>query len=136
MRSRSFYCIALLVLLSQDAGWGSAQEVGADWVQTRFVDKEHITAPTGISVSPDGVVFVSCDPNATTNIGRRVGKVVRCEDTDGDGKVSKEEFAVAFHSTQASHTHPTPIPHPSHTYLTLCSCSGARRALWVRPSDS
>ena len=85
MRSRSFYCIALLVLLSQDAGWGSAQEVGADWVQTRFVDKEHITAPTGISVSPDGVVFVSCDPNATTNIGRRVGKVVRCEDTDGDG---------------------------------------------------
>ena len=41
----------------------------------------------------------------------KVDRMVGVADTDGDGKVSKAEFAVAFHSTQAG-THPTPIRHP------------------------
>ncbi len=64
-------------------------------VQKPFVESPHIVAPTGLSVSPQGVVFVSCDPNGVTNKMKRVGKVVRCEDVDGDGKADKFSNFVA-----------------------------------------
>ena len=54
-------------------------------VQSRFVEPGQLIAPTGISVSPEGVAYVSCDPNGTTNQKSKAGKVVRCEDTNGDG---------------------------------------------------
>ncbi|MEM7558054.1 MAG: hypothetical protein AAF394_02935 [Planctomycetota bacterium] len=57
--------------------------------QHRFASAPDINAPTGISVSPEGVAFVSCDINGVTNRKRRVGRVVRCEDTDDDGKADK-----------------------------------------------
>ena len=34
-------------------------------------------------------MFVSCDVNGNTNRQRGAGKVVRCEDTDGDGKADR-----------------------------------------------
>ena len=65
--------------------------------------KEHITAPTGIAVSPEGVVFVSCDINGTTSQRRKVGKVVRCEDTDGDGVADKfSNFVEGIDSPRGS----------------------------------
>ncbi|MAT49562.1 MAG: hypothetical protein CMK32_00040, partial [Porticoccaceae bacterium] len=74
-----------------------------DLVQKRFVTKKHITAPTGISVSPQGVVFVSCDINGTTNQRRKAGKVVRCEDTDGDGAADKfSNFVEGIDSPRGS----------------------------------
>ena len=66
-------------------GFSHADDLTPGLVQNRFVTKQHIIAPTGIAVSPQGVVFVSCDINGTTNTRRNVGKVVRCEDTNDDG---------------------------------------------------
>lgn len=72
-------------------------------VQTQFVANLHITAPTGISVSPLGVVFVSCDVNGVTNTKRNAGKVVRCEDTNGDGRADKfSDFLAGIDSPRDS----------------------------------
>ncbi|MEM7014175.1 MAG: HEAT repeat domain-containing protein, partial [Verrucomicrobiota bacterium] len=72
-------------------------------VQSQFVGKKHISAPTGISVSPQGVVFVSCDINGTTTIQSGVGRVVRCEDTDGDGVADKfSNFVEGIDSPRGS----------------------------------
>lgn len=90
MRSSSHWrqylrCGFLATLISGGESQAQDDEAAPAFVSTRFVAQEHITAPTGISVSPEGVVFVSCDPNGTRNQRQRSGKVVRCEDTDGDG---------------------------------------------------
>lgn len=75
-----------VLLLSSIAGLASADDLLVPGlVRTRFVTSEHITSPTGIAVSPEGVAFVSCDVNGATNEKRRAGTVVRCEDTNGDG---------------------------------------------------
>lgn len=72
-------------------------------IQTRFAEAPQITSPTGVSVSPGGVVFVSCDPNGVTNTKRLAGKVVRCEDTDGDGRADKfSTFIDAIDSPRGS----------------------------------
>ena len=71
--------------------------------QSRFVSQDHITAPTGISVSPHGVAYVSCDTNATTNEKPQVGRVVRCEDTNSDGVADKfSNFVEGIDSPRGS----------------------------------
>ena len=87
---------ALVVLI---AAWGVAGGVRAEdlqegLIQTRFVSSEQITAPTGISVSPEGVAFVSCDPNGISGQKSGLGRVVRCEDTDDDGAADKFSLFV------------------------------------------
>ncbi|MFT5129344.1 MAG: hypothetical protein ACI8W8_002966, partial [Rhodothermales bacterium] len=57
--------------------------------QQVFVDQEHISSPAGMCVSPEGVVYVSCDRNGASNTKMEIGRVVRCEDTDGDGVADK-----------------------------------------------
>ncbi len=93
----------VILLLSSVAGLSRADDLKPGLVQNQFVSKPHITAPTGISVSPEGVVFVSCDMNGTTNTKRRAGKVVRCEDTDGDGQADKfSSFVESIDSPRGS----------------------------------
>ncbi len=95
--------LLLAVLLCTSANVLHADEVKPGLVQSRFVTSKHITAPTGIAVSPEGVVFVSCDVNGTTNTKRGAGKVVRCEDTDGDGRADKfSNFVVGIDSPRGS----------------------------------
>ena len=57
--------------------------------RTRFVDKDKINAPTGMAVSPEGVVYVASDPNGARSGLEGVGKVYRCEDSTGDGIADK-----------------------------------------------
>ena len=76
--------IVIALVLAASLTISRAEDPDPALTQSRFVTEENITAPTGISVSPNGVVFVSSDPNGTTRQGRKVGKVIRCEDTDGD----------------------------------------------------
>ena len=57
--------------------------------KTRFVDKDQINAPTGMAVSPEGVVYISSDPNGARSGLEGVGKVYRCEDSTGDGVADK-----------------------------------------------
>lgn len=85
---------AVVVLLLGSPAVSRADEA-AGLVQKTFVARPHITAPTGVAVSPQGVVFVSCDPNGVTPAQRKAGKVVRCEDTDGDGQADKFSNFVA-----------------------------------------
>ena len=98
---RAIACSAILLLVAPRLS--AEEESEPEFVQQRFVTNEHITAPTGVSVSPEGVVFVSCDPNGTTNTRGRVGKVVRCEDTDGDGVADRfSNFVEGIDSPRGS----------------------------------
>lgn len=95
--------LVIILLLSCTSEWSLADENTPGLVQKQFVTKPHITAPTGISVSPQGVVFVSCDINGATNTKRNSGKVVRCEDTDGDGQADKfSNFVSGIDSPRGS----------------------------------
>ena len=81
--------LRVVVLLSVAPGTSHADGIGEGLKQSQFVTKPHITAATGIAVSPQGVAFVSCDVNGVTNDKRGAGRVVRCEDTDGDGRADR-----------------------------------------------
>ncbi len=103
--ARNFDGILMRAVLTFLMLYGSlrAEEKVSKFVRTRFATSEHITAPTGISVSPEGVAFVSCDPNGMTNHRQKVGKVVRCEDTDGDGVADKfSDFVSNIDSPRGS----------------------------------
>ncbi len=50
-----------------------------------FARPPEATYPTGMSVSPMGEVYVSLDLNSSLDRKPNRGKIVRCEDTDGDG---------------------------------------------------
>ncbi|MCM8531155.1 MAG: hypothetical protein NE330_08355, partial [Lentisphaeraceae bacterium] len=83
---KKLICGALLASLS----FLNAQKVDVSGAKvTRFVDHKNITAPAGMSVSPEGVVYVSSDPNAARSGLLDVGKIYRCEDTDKDGVADK-----------------------------------------------
>jgi putative membrane-bound dehydrogenase-like protein len=61
-------------------------EVKADGFEvTVFAEPFDVEYPTALAPSPDGVVYVSSDPNSSLGKGR-MGKVVACRDTDGDGR--------------------------------------------------
>ena len=62
--------------------------------QQRFVDSKEITAPTGMSVSPEGDVYVSSDPNGARSGLKGVGKVFCSKDTDGDGIADKTTIFI------------------------------------------
>ena len=103
MKRRSFLSAATLALLPCAPGILHADDLTPGLIQNRFVTSDHITAPTGLSVSPEGVVFVSCDINGTTNTSLRAGRVVRCEDTDGDGVADKfSNFVEGIDSPRGS----------------------------------
>ena len=53
-----FRSLVVVGLLSGASGSLQADDLKPGLVQNRFVTKEHIIAPTGIAVSPHGVVFV------------------------------------------------------------------------------
>ena len=95
--------VLVVLLLACIPRLSQANDPTPGLIQNQFVTKQHITAPTGISVSPQGVVFVSCDINGATNTKRNVGKVVRCEDTDGDGRADKfSNFVEGIDSPRGS----------------------------------
>ena len=79
--------LAVVLVVAAESADAAGIEEGLK--QSQFVTQQHITAPTGIAVSPQGVVFVSCDVNGVTNEKRGAGRVVRCEDTDGDGRADR-----------------------------------------------
>jgi putative heme-binding domain-containing protein len=57
---------------------------------TLFAGPPHVNYPTVVSSTPDGVLYVGVDENGSLGQDRkRAQKVVRCEDTDGDGKADK-----------------------------------------------
>lgn len=56
---------------------------------TTFAEPFEVEYPAAISVAADGSVYVSCDRNGSLDKEPDRGKVVRCLDTDGDGKADR-----------------------------------------------
>ena len=56
---------------------------------TLFAAPPDICYPTCLAAGPDGVLFVGVDLNGSLGAKPGKGKVVRCIDTDGDGKADK-----------------------------------------------
>jgi putative membrane-bound dehydrogenase-like protein len=62
----------------------------AGFKATLFAGPPHVNYPTVVSATPDGVLYVGVDENGSLGQDRkRAQKIVRCEDTDGDGKADK-----------------------------------------------
>jgi putative heme-binding domain-containing protein len=56
---------------------------------TLFAAPPDVSYPTCIAASPDGVLFVGVDLNGSLGAKENKGKVVRCVDTDNDGKADE-----------------------------------------------
>ncbi|WP_162136216.1 DUF7133 domain-containing protein [Zavarzinella formosa] len=56
---------------------------------TMFAAPPDISYPTCLAAAPDGTVFVGVDLNGSLGAKPGKGKIVRCIDTDGDGKADK-----------------------------------------------
>src|SRR4051794_772205 len=55
-----------------------------------FANQPDIGYPTSVSAAPDGsAVFVAVDENGSLDAKADRGRVVRCVDSDGDGKADK-----------------------------------------------
>jgi putative membrane-bound dehydrogenase-like protein len=56
---------------------------------TAFASPPDVRYPTCLAASPEGVVFVGIDENGSLDAKAGRGRVVRCIDSDGDGKADK-----------------------------------------------
>ncbi len=56
---------------------------------TLFAAPPDVNYPTCLATSPDGTVYVGVDENGSIDRKEGRGKIVRCRDTDGDGKADE-----------------------------------------------
>ncbi len=56
---------------------------------TVFASPPDVSYPIFISAAPDGTLFVGCDENGSLDREPGRGRVVRCRDTNGDGKADQ-----------------------------------------------
>src|SRR4051794_18934347 len=56
---------------------------------TLFAAPPDVSYPTCLAAAPDGTLFVGVDLNGSLGAKPGKGKIVRCIDTDGDGKADK-----------------------------------------------
>ena len=62
------------------------------YIATVFAKPPSGGYPTSVSAAPDGTLFVAVDENGSIDTKPGRGRVVRCIDTDGDGRA--DEFSV------------------------------------------
>ncbi len=58
----------------------------AGWNITMFAAPPDVGYPTCLSTAPNGDLYVGIDENGSLDAKANRGRVVRCTDTDGDGK--------------------------------------------------
>ncbi len=61
----------------------------AGYEATVFAMPPDLGYPTSVSAAPDGVLFVAVDENGSIDQKRGRGRVLRCVDSDGDGKADR-----------------------------------------------
>ena len=61
----------------------------AGFAATVFAMPPDLGYPVSVSASPDGVLFVAVDENGSIDQKRGRGRVLRCVDSDGDGKADR-----------------------------------------------
>lgn len=59
------------------------------WNVTMFAAQPDVGYPTCLSAAPNGDLYVGIDENGSIDAKANRGRVVRCTDTDGDGKADK-----------------------------------------------
>lgn len=83
---------------------------------TVFASPPDIAYPIFISAAPDGTLFVGCDANGSLDTKPGRGKVVKCIDTDGDGKADKFVTFATMESPRGvawdQSTHTLYVMHP------------------------
>ena len=67
-------------------------QLPAGYAATVFAMPPNAGYPVSVSASPDGVLFVAVDENGSIDQQPARGRVVRCVDSDGDGKA--DEFTT------------------------------------------
>jgi putative membrane-bound dehydrogenase-like protein len=76
----------------------AAPEAPDGFALTEFAGQPEVYAPACLTTTPSGVVYVGID--AAGSLGKQTGdgKIVRCVDTDGDGKADQfTEYATPEH---------------------------------------
>ncbi len=77
-----------LLKASKDAAL-SGVKVPAGWKATLFAAPPNVTYPTCLAAAPTGEMFVGVDENGSIDSKPERGRIVRCIDTDDDGKADQ-----------------------------------------------
>ena len=80
--------LILLALLSSLINV-TAATVPTGFKVTHFAGHPEISYPTAVAASPTGEVYVCVDKNSSLDREPNRGKIVRCVDTDGDGRADQ-----------------------------------------------
>ena len=64
-------------------------QVPDDFVATLFAKAPEVNYPVAISAEPSGAIFVASDEQGSLGTDKNGGKILRCEDKDGDGVMDK-----------------------------------------------
>jgi putative heme-binding domain-containing protein len=95
--ARSFGCGVVFAM-------ASAHAVPPDFEIHTFAGDPDVSYPTALSAAANGDVYVSSDPNGSLGHDKTFGKVVRCRDTDGDGKADAfTDFVPLLASPRGGH---------------------------------
>ena len=73
-------------------------KVPAGFVATLFAAPPDVNYPTCLATTPEGTVYVGIDENGSLDRKPNRGKIVRCRDTDGDGKADEFKTFVTVES--------------------------------------
>ena len=68
------------------AAIGTAMALPAGFEIHEFAGPPNADYPAAITVAPNGDVYVSSDQNGSLGKDKGMGRIIRCRDTDGDGK--------------------------------------------------
>lgn len=97
-RTRMKFSLFSLLLTS------AALAVPDGYELTTWAEPFDIEYPTALTAAADGTVYVSCDRNGSLGKDPDVGKVVSCQDTNGDGKADTfVDFIPKIDSPRGGH---------------------------------
>jgi putative heme-binding domain-containing protein len=83
---------------------GSAMAVPQGFSVHTYAEYPNVNYPTALSAAANGDVYVSSDPNGSLGHVEGYGKVIRCRDTNGDGKADQfTDFVTPLHSPRGGH---------------------------------
>ena len=69
-----------------------------------FAEPFEVDYPTALTAAGDGTVYVSVDHNGSLGKLPKMGKIVSCRDTDGDGKADQfVDFVASVDSPRGGH---------------------------------
>src|SRR6187397_2116241 len=83
-------CIALFALQANDEKQLLAGiKAPPGFKVTIFAQPPDVGYPTCLAAAPDGTLFVGVDENGSIDAKPNRGRVIRCIDTDGDGRADR-----------------------------------------------